>query len=160
MGGNVAECAGGLRAVKYGVTRDYVLGLEVVLPTGRDHPDRRANAQERCRVRSDEAHGRVRRHARHRDEDHPEAAAAARERPDACPHSFQTIESAASAASAVIAGRILPRALEFVDRAALRAVENYLKEDISGGAAAMLLVEVDGAAEVDGARDQARARRS
>ncbi|MBF0103521.1 MAG: FAD-binding protein [Desulfobacterales bacterium] len=34
IGGNVAECAGGPRAVKYGVTRDYVLGLEVVLPTG------------------------------------------------------------------------------------------------------------------------------
>ena len=34
IGGNVAECAGGLRAVKYGVTRDYVLGLRVVLPTG------------------------------------------------------------------------------------------------------------------------------
>jgi len=34
LGGNVAECAGGLRAVKYGVTRDYILGLKVVLPTG------------------------------------------------------------------------------------------------------------------------------
>jgi len=34
MGGNVAECAGGPRGAKYGVTRDYVLGLEVVLPTG------------------------------------------------------------------------------------------------------------------------------
>lgn len=34
IGGNIAECAGGLRAVKYGVTRDYVLGLEVVLPSG------------------------------------------------------------------------------------------------------------------------------
>ncbi len=34
IGGNVAECAGGLRAVKYGVTRDYVLGLEIVLPSG------------------------------------------------------------------------------------------------------------------------------
>lgn len=34
IGGNVAECAGGLRALKYGVTRDYVLGLKVVLPTG------------------------------------------------------------------------------------------------------------------------------
>ena len=30
----MAECAGGLRALKYGVTRDYVLGLTVVLPTG------------------------------------------------------------------------------------------------------------------------------
>ena len=35
MGGNVAECSGGPSAVKYGVTRDYVLGLEVVLPDGR-----------------------------------------------------------------------------------------------------------------------------
>ena len=34
MGGNVAMCAGGPRAVKYGVTRDYLLGLEMVLPTG------------------------------------------------------------------------------------------------------------------------------
>jgi glycolate oxidase len=34
IGGNVAECAGGPRAVKYGVTRDYVMGLRVVLPTG------------------------------------------------------------------------------------------------------------------------------
>jgi glycolate oxidase len=34
IGGNVAENAGGLRAVKYGVTRDYVLGLTAVLPTG------------------------------------------------------------------------------------------------------------------------------
>lgn len=34
MGGNIAECAGGPRGAKYGVTRDYVLGLEVVLPTG------------------------------------------------------------------------------------------------------------------------------
>ena len=34
LGGNVAECAGGLRGLKYGVTGDYILGLTVVLPTG------------------------------------------------------------------------------------------------------------------------------
>ncbi|MDD3581288.1 MAG: FAD-binding oxidoreductase, partial [Desulfobacca sp.] len=34
IGGNIAECAGGPVAVQYGVTRDYVLGLSVVLPTG------------------------------------------------------------------------------------------------------------------------------
>lgn len=34
IGGNVAECAGGPRAVKYGVTKDYVYGLDVVLPSG------------------------------------------------------------------------------------------------------------------------------
>lgn len=35
LGGNLAECAGGPKAVKYGVTKDYVLNLEVVLPTGK-----------------------------------------------------------------------------------------------------------------------------
>ncbi|MGQ9630159.1 MAG: FAD-binding oxidoreductase [bacterium] len=34
IGGNVAECAGGVKTIKYGVTRDYVAGMEVVLPTG------------------------------------------------------------------------------------------------------------------------------
>src|SRR5256885_13373076 len=34
LGGNLAECSGGPRAVKYGVTKDYVLGLEAVLPSG------------------------------------------------------------------------------------------------------------------------------
>ena len=34
IGGNIAECAGGPRGVKYGITRDYVLGMEVVLPDG------------------------------------------------------------------------------------------------------------------------------
>jgi glycolate oxidase len=35
IGGNVSTCAGGLKAVKYGVTRDWVLGLEAVLPGGK-----------------------------------------------------------------------------------------------------------------------------
>src|SRR6185369_8676366 len=34
LGGNLAECAGGPKAVKYGVTKDYVLNMEVVLPSG------------------------------------------------------------------------------------------------------------------------------
>ena len=51
------------------------------------------------------------------------------------------------AASKIMASRIIPRALELMDQAALRAVENYLKEDLSQGAAAMLIIEVDGPAE-------------
>ena len=35
IGGNLAECAGGPGAVKYGVTKDYVLGLQVVIGTGK-----------------------------------------------------------------------------------------------------------------------------
>ena len=38
IGGNVAENSGGLRGLKYGVTRDYVMGLEVVLAERRDRP--------------------------------------------------------------------------------------------------------------------------
>ena len=34
IGGNVAENSGGLRGLKYGITRNYVMGLEVVLPNG------------------------------------------------------------------------------------------------------------------------------
>ena len=41
LGGNVATNAGGMRAVKYGVTRHQVLGLEAVLAHRRDHPHRR-----------------------------------------------------------------------------------------------------------------------
>ena len=37
IGGNVAENAGGLRGLKYGVTKNYVLGLETVLPTGENN---------------------------------------------------------------------------------------------------------------------------
>jgi len=146
IGGNVAECAGGLRAVKYGVTKDYVLGLEVVLPTGEIIRTGARTAKSvagydltKLIVGSEGTLG---------------VATTVILRLLPLPESvrtisafFSTIEGAASAVAKIIASRIIPRALEFVDRHALRAVENYLKEDIAGGAAAMLLVEVDGAAD-------------
>lgn len=146
LGGNVAECAGGLRAVKYGVTKDYVLGLEVVLPTGeivrtggRTLKNVAGYDLTKLMVGSEGTLGIV-------------TGITLKLLP--LPESvrtlsafFSSIDSAASAASAVTAGGILPRALELVDRTALQAVENHLSEDISGGAAAMLLVEVDGSAD-------------
>lgn len=146
IGGNVAECAGGLRAVKYGVTKDYVLGLEVVLPTGeiirtgaRTVKSVAGYDLTKLIVGSEGTLG---------------VATTIILRLLPLPESvrtisafFSTIEGAATAAAKIIASRIIPRALEFVDRHALRAVENYLKEDIAGGAAAMLLVEVDGAVD-------------
>ena len=63
IGGNVAENAGGGKAVKYGVTARYVLGLEVVTPTGRDRPARRQARQGRHRLQPHRAHGRLRGHA-------------------------------------------------------------------------------------------------
>ena len=48
IGGNVAENSGGLRGLKYGVTRNYVMGMEVVLPNGEISLDRQ-QMRERCR---------------------------------------------------------------------------------------------------------------
>ena len=145
IGGNVAECAGGLRAVKYGVTRDYVLAMEVVLPTGeiiqtgaRTLKSVAGYDLTRLIVGSEGTLG-IATKITLRLLPLPETVRT-------LAAFFPSVESAASAASAVIAGRILPRALEFVDKAALRAVADYLKEDLSAGAAAMLLVEVDGPA--------------
>ncbi|OGW37100.1 MAG: glycolate oxidase subunit GlcD [Nitrospirae bacterium GWD2_57_9] len=146
IGGNVAECAGGLRAVKYGVTKDYVLGLEVVLPTGeiirtgaRTVKSVAGYDLTKLIVGSEGTLG---------------IATSIILKLLPLPESVMTLsaffadpDQAAGAAAAVIARRILPRALEFVDQGALRAVEAYLQDDLSGGAAAMLLVEVDGTPE-------------
>jgi glycolate oxidase len=146
LGGNVAECAGGLRAVKYGVTKDYVLGLEVVLPTGEIITTGARTVKSvagydltKLIVGSEGTLG---------------IATRITLKLLPLPETIRTLAAffsevpvAAKTASAIMASGVLPRALEFVDQAALRAVEGYLKEDLSHGAAAMLLVEVDGPAE-------------
>ncbi len=146
MGGNVAECAGGLRAVKYGVTKDYVLSLEVVLPTGEIIMTGARTAKSvagydltKLIVGSEGTLGIV-----------TKIIVKLLPLPE-CVRTlaafFLSVDDAARAASKILASRILPRALEFIDHAALRAVENYLKEDLSDGAMAMLIVEVDGPEE-------------
>jgi glycolate oxidase len=146
LGGNVAECAGGLRAVKYGVTKDYVLGLEVVLPTGEIIKTGARTVKSvagydltKLIVGSEGTLGVVTR-ITVRLLPLPETVRT-------LAAFFSEVPVAAKTASAIIASGVLPRALEFVDQAALMAVEGYLKEDLSHGAAAMLLVEVDGPAE-------------
>ncbi|HEX9021781.1 MAG TPA: FAD-linked oxidase C-terminal domain-containing protein [Nitrospirota bacterium] len=146
LGGNVAECAGGLRAVKYGVTRDYVLGLEVALPTGelirtggRVVKSVAGYDLTKLIVGSEGTLGiatRITLKLLPLPESVRTLAAF-----------FDTVTAAAVASSKILAGRIIPRALEFVDQAALRAVEEYSKGDLSSGAAAMLLIEVDGPPE-------------
>ena len=143
IGGNVAECAGGLRAVKYGVTKDYVLGLEVVLPTGeiirtggRTLKSVAGYDLTKLIVGSEGTLG-IATTIILKLLPLPESVRT-------IAVSFESIEAAAAAVSSIIADRILPRALELMDSAALRAVEKHLGEDISGGAAAMLIIEVDG----------------
>jgi len=147
MGGNVAECAGGLRAVKYGVTKDYVLSLEVVLPTGELITTGARTAKSvagydltKLIVGSEGTLGIV-----------TKIVVKLLPLPESVrtlAAYFLSVDDAARTASKILRSRILPRALEFIDNAALRAVENYLKKDLSDGAMAMLIVEVDGAAEI------------
>ena len=150
IGGNIAECAGGLRAVKYGVTRDYVLGLEVVMPTGeiirtgaRTFKSVAGYDLTRLIVGSEGTLGVV-----------TEITVRLVPLPESV-HTmaafFPDAGSAASVLSRIAARRILPRAFELVDGSSLRAVGTYLQSETPAGADAMLLIETDGPATAAGA---------
>ncbi len=83
LGGNIAECAGGPRAFKYGVTKRYVLALEAVLPTGEIIRTGLEGGEERRRIRPHAAAGGLGGHAGDRHADDPAAGAQAAGRRDA-----------------------------------------------------------------------------
>jgi glycolate oxidase len=146
LGGNLAECAGGPRAIKYGVTRDYVLGLEAVLPTGEIiHAGVRTAKGvvgydlTRLLVGSEGTLGIITR-ITVRLLPLPEAIRA-------MTAVFPSLEKAAETVSEIIAQGIIPRALEFMDNASIRCVESHLKADLPVEAGALLLIEVDGKLE-------------
>ena len=144
LGGNLAECSGGPRAVKYGVTKDYVLGLEAVLPNGEI-------------IR---AGGRVLKNVSGYNlaqliigsEGTLAIITKIIFRLIPLPRlrkvmlvAFATLEDPASAVSQIFQRGITPSALEFMERAAVRAAEERLgKKFPNGDAAAQLLIEVDG----------------
>jgi glycolate oxidase len=142
IGGNVAENAGGPRALKYGVTRDYVLGLEVVVPTGEilklGHRTIKGVAGYDLTglfVGSEGTLGVV-----------TEVILQLLPRPREIVTAlvtFGALESAAGAVSAVLAAGILPRTLELLDEMAIRAVDGKAFR-FPEGARAAVIVEVDG----------------
>jgi glycolate dehydrogenase FAD-linked subunit len=143
IGGNIAECAGGPRALKYGVTRDYVLGLGVVLPDGRivevgDAVDGDCAGPDWTMlfVGSEGTLGIVTRIVL-RLIDSPAAQQTAMA-------VFPRIDDAAAAVSAVIAAGVIPTTLELMDNPTIRLVEAYLHAGLPVDADAVLLVEVDG----------------
>ncbi|MBI4949604.1 MAG: FAD-binding protein [Deltaproteobacteria bacterium] len=145
IGGNIAECAGGPRAVKYGVTRDYVLGLQAVLPTGEIIDTGVATAKgvvgydlTRLLVGSEGTLGIVTK-ARLRLLPKPETT-------KTLLALFPDIKDAAKAVSAVIRAKVVPSTLEFIDSACIKVVEEHAKMDFSG-AGAILLIEADGGAD-------------
>jgi len=143
LGGNLAECAGGPRAVKYGVTRDYVLGLEAVLPTGEIIHTGVKTAKgvvgydlTRLLIGSEGTLGIITRMTL-RLLPLPEAVRA-------MTAIFDRMGTAAETVSEIIRRGIIPRTIEFMDNASIRCVEHYLEMNLPVQAGALLLIEVDG----------------
>ncbi|MBI5562098.1 MAG: FAD-binding protein [Deltaproteobacteria bacterium] len=142
IGGNIAECAGGPRAVKYGVTRDYVLGLEVVLPTGEIVDTGVVTAKgvvgydlTRLMVGSEGTLGVVTK-AVLRLVPMPEYSVTVQA-------VFPSLRDAASAVAGVIKAMIIPSTLEIVDSVSTRCVEEYVRIGLPKDGA-FLLMEADG----------------
>ena len=143
LGGNIAENAGGPRALKYGVTRDYVLGMEWVVPTGEvlrvgKRTIKGVAGYDLCAlfVGSEGTLGVA-----------TEATLQLLPLPRAVQTAlllFASLDSAARAVTAILGGGILPRTLELLDPVAIRAVQNARAFDFPVGTAAAIIVEVDG----------------
>jgi glycolate oxidase len=142
LGGNIAECAGGPRAVKYGVTKDYVLGLEVVLPTGEIINTGVRTAKgvvgydlTKLMVGSEGTLGVV-----------TKATLKLLPLPEATKTLlavFSDLKDAAVAVSGIIKAKVIPSTLELIDGVSLKCVEEYAKAGLPV-AEAVLLIEVDG----------------
>jgi len=143
IGGNVAECAGGLRAVKYGVTRDYVLGLEIVLPTGEmlhtgvETMKGVAGYDLTRLITGSEGTLAVITAMTLRLIPKPEAT-------QTMIAFFPDVSSAVQTVSAIIRNRITPTILEFLDKCCIDCVRQEMGLYMPDGAGAMLLIEVDG----------------
>jgi glycolate oxidase len=143
IGGNVAENSGGLRGLKYGVTRDYVMGLEVVLADGSIVwlgnacvKDVAGYSLKDLFIGSEGTLGII-----------TGVLLKLLPRPEArrtLLAVFDRMEDAAEAVSDIIAARIIPCTLEFLDRITLRCVENFCRIGLPVDAAALLLIETDG----------------
>ena len=143
IGGTIAECAGGLRAFKYGVTRDYVLSLEAVLPGGVMFRTGTATMKNvtgydltRLLVGSEGTLA-VITQATLKLIPLPESAAAALA-------FFKSEKEAIESVNRIVAAGFHPRALEFIDKNTYEAVYGHEKFDYPPGVEGTLLVEVDG----------------
>lgn len=143
IGGNIATNAGGPKAVKYGVTRDYVMEIEAVLPDGSvviagGKTYKRAVGYDLKDIFIGS-----------------EGTLAIFTKimlrllplpPDILTLlvSFKSIESCGAAVSKIIASKIIPRAIELMDRTAIQAVEKYKPTGLPTDLEALLIIELDG----------------
>ncbi|MEW6365678.1 MAG: FAD-linked oxidase C-terminal domain-containing protein [Acidobacteriota bacterium] len=144
IGGNIAECAGGPRALKYGVTKDYVLGVQVVLTSGevaefggKLFKDVTGYSMTQLFVGSEGTLGIVTR-AVLRLIAYP-------------PHRktlivpFRQTEDAAAAVARIFQAGVMPCACELMERDVVKRIEEYRGVHVpSSDAEAQLLIEIDG----------------
>lgn len=148
LGGNVGHGAGGPRGVKYGTTKDFVLGLEVVLADGRvlrtgSKTVKNASGYDLTHlfVASEGTLGIVTK-ITVRLLPLPEAKQTALAL-------FDSFDTASEAVAAIIAARIVPTTLELLDNFTVRRVQEYRDVGLPNDVEGVLLMEVDGfAAEV------------
>ncbi len=147
IGGNISENSGGLKAVKYGSTSNYVLGLEVVLPTGEvlwlgryTHKGVVGYNLKDLFIGSEGTLGIITR-----------AVLKLIPKPQTRSTLFATyrdVYASASIVTDILDTGILPSAMEFMDHASMNAVSSYLGADVfDTKAGSALLIEVDGEQE-------------
>lgn len=147
IGGNINENSGGLRGLKYGVTRDYVIGLEAVLPNGdiirtggKLAKDVAGYDLTRLFVGSEGTLVVI-----------TEATLKLIPMPETRKTMlalYQDLSAAARSVSKIIANKIIPTTLEFLDQATLKVVEDYAQIGLPTDVQAVLLIEQDGPQEV------------
>ena len=143
IGGNVAENSGGLRGLKYGITRNYVMGLEVVLPDGeimttgnKCVKDVAGYSLKDIFVGSEGTLGVITKVLLKLI---PKPAAK-----KTMVATFNAMDQAAQTVSDIIAAQISPCTLEFLDRQTIHCVEDFAKVGLPLDCEALLLMETDG----------------
>ncbi len=143
IGGNVAENSGGLRGLKYGVTRNYVMGLEVVLPDGevmwlgnKCVKDVAGFSLKDVMIGSEGTLGVITKVLLKLI---PKPAAK-----KTMVATFSAMDAAAQTVSDIIAAQIIPCTLEFLDRTTIHCVEDFAKVGLPLDCEALLLMETDG----------------
>ncbi len=162
IGGNVAENSGGLRGLKYGVTRNYVMGLEVVLPNGelmwmgnKCVKDVAGYSLKDVFIGSEGTLGVITRVLLKLI---PKPAAK-----KTMVATYAKMDAAAQTVSDIIAAKIIPCTLEFLDRTTIHCVEDFAKIGLPLDCEALLLIETDGHPAVvseEAAQMEAIARRN
>jgi len=143
IGGNVAENSGGLRGLKYGVTRNYVMGMEVVLPDGevmrlgnKCVKDVAGFSLKDIMIGSEGTLGVITKVLLKLI---PKPAAK-----KTMVATFDAMDAAAQTVSDIIAAQIIPCTLEFLDRTTIHCVEDFAKVGLPLDCEALLLMETDG----------------